>query len=249
MFPFSDTGSYLAVSLAIALVGLSRISFGGGPGVIAVPLLSFILPPSKAAGVLLPIMIVCDFILLRFYFRHGQWHLIKLLLPGTFFGIIIGTVTFAFSSEDFLRKLLGLICVLFFLLRILRGRILEAEKNMKPGWLNSFFFGAGAGYTSTILHAGGPALTIFLLPQKLAPVVFVSTCVCYFTLVNLLKVPGYVTQDLITRETLIYGLWILPAMITGSLIGVWVNSRVPEKIFMKTVYAFLLLIGIYFLIK
>jgi len=249
MFPFASPESFLVVSLAIVAVGLSRISFGGGAGVIAVPLLAFVLPPAKAAGVLLPIMIICDLILFRFYFKGAQWHLIKLLLPGTILGILIGTVTFVFCSEDFLRKLLGVICILFFLLRILRERILKAEKNMKPSWTNAFFFGTGAGYTSTILHAGGPAMTMFLIPQKLSPHTFVSTCVCFFTLVNLMKVPTYVTQHLITGQTLLYGLWILPAMITGSLIGVWINARVPEKIFMNTVYFLLLVIGIYFLVK
>lgn len=249
MFPFEDTASYLRICAAITAVGLCRISFGGAPGVIAVPILSFVLPPSRAAGVLLPIMIICDLILMRFYFKHGQWHLIKLLMPGTLIGILLGITTFALGPEEFLRKLLGAICVGFFVLRVLRGRILKAEQNFKPGGLNSFFFGAGAGYTSTLLHAGGPALAIYLLPQKLAPVVFVSTCVCYFMLVNLLKVPGYIAQHLITRETLLYGLWILPAMVTGSLIGVWINSRVPERVFMNVVYGFLLTAGIYFLWK
>lgn len=249
MFPFPDAATFLTVSTAIILVGMSRISFGGGAGVIAVPLLTFVLPPSKAVGVLLPVMIICDFIMLRFYFKGARWHLIKLLAPGTLLGILIGTMTFALASEDFQRKLLGFICIVFFLLRILRGRILEAEKDLKPNGGNAFLFGAGAGYTSTILHAGGPALTMFLLPLKIPPHAFVATCVCYFTIVNLIKVPTYLSQRLITPETLIYGLWILPAMIVGSLVGIWINSRVPEKAFMNTVYAFLLVIGFYFLIK
>ncbi|MDK3161963.1 sulfite exporter TauE/SafE family protein [Kamptonema cortianum] len=113
MFPFADIPSFLIVSLAIVAVGLTRISFGGGPGVIAVPLLAFVLPPAKAAGVLLPIMIICDMILLKFYLKDARWSLIKLLLPGTLIGILIGTLTFALASESSLRKLLGAICVIF----------------------------------------------------------------------------------------------------------------------------------------
>jgi len=51
--------------------------------------------------------------------------------------------------------------------------------------------GSVGGFTSTLAHAGGPPVSVYLLPQKLPPVLFVGTTVIVFTMFNYVKLIPY----------------------------------------------------------
>jgi uncharacterized membrane protein YfcA len=56
--------------------------------------------------------------------------------------------------------------------------------------------------------------------------------------------PFFVAQGIITRETLLTGLYYLPLIPIGVWLGVWLNRKVPEKLFLQLVYLFTLLTGL-----
>lgn len=60
---------WLAAVPAVLIVGLSKGGFGGGLGVLGVPLLSLAVSPVQAAAVLLPVLCVMDLASL-WAFRH-----------------------------------------------------------------------------------------------------------------------------------------------------------------------------------
>jgi uncharacterized membrane protein YfcA len=63
--------------------------------------------------------------------------------------------------------------------------------------------GSVAGFTSTVAHAGGPPIVVYLLMAGLTPVGFVATSVAFFAIVNLIKVPGYVVAGLFDGELIL----------------------------------------------
>ena len=82
----TDPLFYLLAIPAVTFLGLSKGGFAG-LGMLATPLLALIVPPLEAAAILLPILIVQDAISVWTYHRAwSAWNL-KVLLPGSIFGV------------------------------------------------------------------------------------------------------------------------------------------------------------------
>jgi uncharacterized membrane protein YfcA len=96
--------------------------------------------------------------------------------------------------------------------------------------------GLAAGTVSTINNSAGPILTIYLLQEKLPKRLMVGTLLLYTVIINCTKLPTYIAMGLITRQTLHDSIWFIPLIPAGTLIGAWMNKRVPEKPFAAIVY-------------
>ncbi len=104
--------------------------------------------------------------------------------------------------------------------------------------------GTLAGFISTLAHAGGPPVTIYLLPQKLPRQLFVGTTVIFFTVVNLIKLIPYSLLGLIRVGNLSTTLLLTPLCFLGVWLGLWLNQRFSDIWFNRLVYSLLLLTGI-----
>ncbi|MFY8178221.1 MAG: TSUP family transporter, partial [Limnohabitans sp.] len=85
--------SYLLLaSLAAFLVGLSK---GGlsSVGMLAVPLLSLVMSPVKAAVLLLPVFVVSDMVGIWLYRKHFDVSNLKILIPAGCLGVLVGWLT------------------------------------------------------------------------------------------------------------------------------------------------------------
>ena len=67
----TDPWFYLAAVPAVLLFGIAKGGFGGGLGVVAVPLMALVVSPLQAAAVLLPILCLMDLVGLWVY--RGKW--------------------------------------------------------------------------------------------------------------------------------------------------------------------------------
>ena len=124
---------------------------------IAVPLLSFVMPLAQAAAVLLPILCVMDLFAVAAY--RGQYSApnLRRLLPGGLVGIAVGALAFGALDERWLRVVVGAIAVGFAMQWVLGWSAPEAKK---PGAVSGVFWGAVGGFTSTLAHAGGPPVSV-----------------------------------------------------------------------------------------
>ena len=62
------------------------------------------------------------------------------------------------------------------------------------------FWGALAGFTSTIAQAGAPPYQVHILPQKLDKMTFVGTTLIFFALVNWMKLVPFQRLGQFTRR-------------------------------------------------
>ena len=67
----TDPWFYVAAVPAVLLFGIAKGGFGGGLGVVAVPLMALVVSPLQAAAVLLPILCLMDLVGLWAY--RGRW--------------------------------------------------------------------------------------------------------------------------------------------------------------------------------
>lgn len=240
----SESASILIAALAVLFIGLSKAGFGGGLGMLTTPLCVLAFGAKDAIGILLPLLCAGDAFSLYHYW--GKWELknLKYLLPGVFVGVLIGVQLIGRFSARELNIAIGLLAVGFVLFQLLKERIFRAEGAFAPNHKIGIPCGIGAGVTSTFAHGAGPVVSVFLIPQQLPKEIYVGTTVLVFTWINWIKLPFFAGGGIITGATLWKSLMFLPLVPVGVWLGVWLNRRVSEKLFLKLVYAMTFLTGL-----
>ncbi len=112
----------------------------------------------------------------------------------------------------------------------------------------SFGVGAFAAISSTLAHAAGPIIALYLLPQRLDRQLFVGTCAIYFFILNNAKLPAYYASGLFGNVSLRETAQLAPLLVVGALLGFWLNKRMNDRVFSKLLYAVTFLLGWYILI-
>jgi len=237
---------YLLAVPVVLIVGISKGGFGSGVGMIAVPVLSFALPLAQAAAILLPILCVMDlFALAAFRGKHSAPNL-RRLMPAALVGIAAGSLAFDALDERWLRVIVGAIAVVFSLDWVLgvarrRGRQPEGRQ---PGVWGGAWWGAVGGFTSTLAHAGGPPVSVYLLPQRMDPTIYVGTTVIVFTMINYVKLIPYAWLGQLSGENLATSLVLLPLAPLGVRLGRWLHDRVDEVLFYRIAHGLLFITGL-----
>ena len=236
----TDPWFYAAAIPAVLLVGIAKGGFGSGAGIFATPLMALTIPIPKAAAIMLPILIVMDAVGLWAF--RGKFHRenLKLLLAGGLLGIALGTLAFRYFPDALTRLVLGAISVGFVLhyygLRV-GERVASASRT------KGFFWSTVSGFTSTIAHAGGPPLSIYLLPLRLEKTVLVGTTVVFFAVVNAVKLIPYAWLDLFDGQNLATSAALAPLAPVGIFLGYQMMRRVNEILFYRICYGLLFVVG------
>lgn len=225
----TDPVFYLIAIPAFLLTGISKGGFGAGLGTLAVPMLAFVLPVPKAAAIMLPLLMAMDLVGLWAY--RGTWDRanMRILLPGAAMGIYLGYLSFRHLDELWIRLLVGVVAVGYVLNVWLRPSV--AGRAALPSWPKGLFWSAMSGLVSFVANAGGPPLSVYLLPQRLEKSIFVGTTVLFFALVNLSKVVPFWWLGQFSSENLRTSLVLLPLAPIGMWLGIWLHGRVNEAQF------------------
>jgi uncharacterized membrane protein YfcA len=239
----------IIAGLGVLFIGVSKAGFGGGLGMLTTPLCVLAFgalgkAPSFAIGTLLPLLCAGDAFSLYHYW--GKWELknLKYLLPGVVVGVIVGVQLIGQFSPRQLNLAIGLLAVAFVVFQLVKERIFEAEGAFAPNHRIGIPCGISAGITSTFAHGAGPLVSMFLIPQRLPKQIYVGTTVAVFAWVNWIKMPFFVQQGIITPETLLTGLYYFPLVPIGVWLGVWLNRKFSEQLFLKLVYVLTFLAGV-----
>ncbi len=238
----SDPLFWLVAVLAVTVVGVSKGGFAG-LGVLGTPLLALVMPPVKAAAILLPILILQDWVSLVSYRRSIDRRVLLVPLAGAVAGIAIGYFTASVVNEALVRLIVGLIA-LAFAANWWIGVVQKRAAGAKPGDAAGLFWGTVAGFTSFISHAGGPPYQIYSLPQRLDRELLAGTTAWFFAIVNLMKVAPYLMLGQFSRENLTLSVALAPVAIATTILGVWLVRRVDSERFYRIVYALLVLVGV-----
>ncbi len=234
---------FFAVAIpAVLIMGVSKGGFGSGLGLMATPMVALAVPTPQAAAIMLPILLVMDVTGLLAY--RGTFHRgnLLLLLAGGVTGIALGALTFRHFSEAMVRVLLGAMAIVFVAHRMrLGGTKAPAAAPSRP---KGYFWSTVAGLTSTIAHAGGPPLNVYLLPLKLDRAVLVGTTVIFFAVINAAKVGPYFWLGLFDARNLLTSLVLAPLAPVGIGLGVWLLRRMSQEIFYRVAYTMLVVVGV-----
>ncbi len=238
-----DDPLFYAVAIpAIILTGLSKGGFLGAAGGLAVPMMSLVISPVQAAGIMLPILNTMDMTGLFAYRRDFDWKNLLILLPAAAVGILLGWATAAYVFESQVRLIVGLIGLAFTLNYWFNGGAKRPPAN--PNRMRGSFWGIVAGFTSFVSHTGAPPFNVYMLPQRLPNAALAATAVMFFTTVNLIKLIPYYALGQFSTANLKTTAVLLPLAPVSMLVGVWLTRRIAQEPFYNIAYAALFVISI-----
>lgn len=209
-------------------------------GALATPLLALVMPADRVIGLLLPILIFTDIFAVAAHWRRWDKSLVLLLLPGAILGVTLGTYFITNVPTETLRRLLGIIILLFAFYKLLEKRLLRRLAYQPAKW-HGWAAGSVAGFSSALAHTGGPPVTIYLLLQQVTPRVFVATSALFFMILNWIKVPYYFYADLFDWPLLGRMAWMLPLVVVGVALGRWLSVRIQPAAFDRLILVLLLI--------
>lgn len=236
----TDTWFYLASVPAVLLYGIAKGGFGGAIAIISVPIMALVMPPTQAAAILLPILVVMDMLVVRTYWGVYDRGALLVLLPGAVVGIGIGYLSAEAMNEHYMRMLIGALSLAFGLQNLFGLKGLSSKDHHA---VSGSLFGALAGFTSFSIHAGGPPLTMYLMPKQLAPLLFAGTAGIFFAVVNIVKLVPYYALGQFSADNLIYSLVLVPLAPLGVKFGHFLVKRSSPAFYYQVVSVCLVAIG------
>ena len=239
---------YPIAMIAILLTGVSKGGFAGGAGGISVPLMSILIAPPEAAGIMLPILCAMDVFSVHAY--RGRWSIphLRILLPGALAGVALGGLAFGMLSVNLIRFLVGMVAVVFTLNKwfSLTDRLARqlSVRQQTPGPRGGVICGMISGFTSTLAHSGGPPFAVYIYLQKLDKTVIVATSTAFFFILNYAKLVPYYFLGQLNTANLSTSLIFSPLAPLGVWLGVWLHKRVSERTFFNVSYVLLFASGV-----
>jgi uncharacterized membrane protein YfcA len=242
------TAAYILIALSAFLVGLSKGGLGGALGSLVTPMLALVFPAPVAVGLTLPLLFVGDWFAVGAHWKGWDWKILVAVLPGTIVGVIIGSLVLGNISAATLQHGLGIVALVYVVYKLWERRYRQnVTYHVSP--LVSQLFGLGTGFASTLANAGGPIFTIYLLLLKLTPSVFVGTSALYYFILNAIKIPGYISQGILTLDSLFLVAWAIPVIPFGVWSGILLDKRLDMKTFETLILIFLAITGVALLLK
>lgn len=244
------------VALAVVVQGISKSGFAGGAGILSLPLMMLVMPVDKVAATMLPILILCDFNALYHHWHNKIWAKVMEIYLPSIAGIVAGAAVWWWVGQKGveawsgpIKRFAGVIAIVFALYIALREVSMAWVARHRFGQRAAVTAGVAAGFTSTIAHAAGPIVSLYLFSQHLGKTLFVGTVAWTFTLINLTKLPFYIATGLLQFNVLRFDLLLVPLVPFGSYLGHWMHHRVNERWFNWTIMVLTLIAGIQLLLN
>lgn len=233
---------WIFCAVAVLIQGISKSGFAGGAGILSLPLMLLVMPVAKVAAVLLPILILCDFNAIYHHRNNKDWSAIRAIYVPAIGGILAGALVWWWIGREgvdtygvWVKRFVGVIAIVFALYLVGKEAALERVQNYRPGFIVTMAAGLSAGFTSTIAHAAGPIVSLYLYTLHLGKSRFVGTSAWTFTLINLTKLPFYIAIGLIDPSVLLVCACLLPCIPLGSWIGHRMHHRINETLFNRVI--------------
>ncbi len=242
---------WLFVGAAILIQGISKSGFAGGAGILSLPLMMLVMPVDKVVATLLPLLILCDMNAIYHHWHNKVWrNILKIYLPAIV-GILLGALVWWWVGREgvesyaiSIKRFVGVIAILFGLYIIAKERSMRWVSDHQPGNRIAIAAGVSAGLTSTIAHAAGPIVSLYMFALGMGKTLFVGTVAWAFTLINLTKLPFYIGIGLIEWEVLRFDVFLVPLIPVGSYLGHWMHHRISEYWFNRVIMVLTLISGI-----
>ena len=214
----------------VFLICFMKGAFGGGFSIVGIPLLSCVMDPVTAGGLLAPLFIAMDLFALR-YWKPSTWSKpdLVLLLPGLVIGIALGCLLFRVLDHRAVAIVMAVVTLSFVGIWFVSDPKVVIRPRSPP---KAVAAGLASGVTTMVAHSGGPPLAMYLLPLGLSKEVYAGTTSLFFTVGNAIKAVPWL---LLVRPA--GNVWIVMAACLFAIpSGVWLGWRLHGKLDQRQIY-------------
>ena len=242
--PFDTTTTALALACLGALcLGISKAGFPG-LAIVNVLVIAELFGAKNSVGIILPMLLICDLIVLPLFWKYATSKMIWPLVPVTFAAIVGSWLLLDTFDESTARKVIGGIILLMLILQLIREFKKEFLEHLPDSRVFRWISCVMIGVSTMLANAAGPVYSIYALVHRMPKMEFLGVGARFFLLVNLFKVPFLGQLDLINPESLKLNLYLLPALLAGIIIGKKMIHLIPQRIFEYLLYAFSAIAGV-----
>jgi len=223
---------WIIASLTAFIIGLTKTAVPG-MGILTVPLAAEILPVRQSTGFLHPMLVAADILAVILYKRNAVWKHLLRLLPFALAGVGLGYAALGKLDDETLKPLIG--CIIIVILAITLYRYIREKKGHEMQVPKGIWFQASmglfGGFTTMVSNTGGPIMALYLLSMRLPKDEYLGTGAWYFFILNSIKIPLSLSLGLITAESILTNLALLPLILIGGFCGIVFVKKVTQGVF------------------
>jgi len=217
-----------------------RSAIGFGMGLIAMPLLGFVIELQTASPLINLLAVCMSLIIVWREVRTVDWHSVRSLGAGLLLGIPAGVLLLARAPKEPILNTLACLVILFALFRLVWRRPLPLRTNAAGDLVLGFL----SGSFSAAFGIGGPPLIVYAMLRDWEPRTFRATLHALALVSGFFVVTGHAVAGLWTSDLLrLFGMGV-PVMLLGLFLGRKLNRVLDREVFRTAVYGVLLVLGI-----
>ena len=233
-----------AVLAAYVVRGMS----GFGAGLVAAPMLAFVLP----VHVVVPLSGLLVFVLFVFLTirdrRDVIWREFKLLVVPTVIGVVAGLFLFRSLDNSVLLIGLGSFLMIYAVYMLAVHAFGLPQFRCSERW--AFPLGFAGSFLDTLFGGGGGALVvIYLHARGLGRMEFRATVAMLWFIEMIARIGGYGIAGFYTRDVLLLVAALIPVMALGTFIGEKLGNRISVETFSRILAVLLFASGVSLLLK
>lgn len=247
LFQSFNLSSQCLILLGGFIIGLAKSGLKGIE-LLNVTIMALVFGSKQSTGIVLPLLCFGDALAVIYYKRHVKWPLFWKLIIWMALGILIGVFIGQNLNEVIFKKIFTLIIFIIIIMmlwiEIKKTEILPTNKVFAP------IIGLVAGITTMLGNLAGPFANIYFLMQKVSKNDFIGTAAWVFLVINLFKVPFQIVYwKNLNLQTLSLDLLIIPMLLLGFFLGIFLLSKINETNFRKAVISLTIVGAIIILLK
>lgn len=221
---------------------------GFGAGMIAVPLMAFVVPLQVAVPLNSLLVFVLFIALMIRDHQRIDWTELRRLIPPTMVGAVAGLWLFATLDNRMLVLMLGGFLVVYALYMMTVSVLGLPQLRCSTRW--AWPAGAVGGFFDTIFGGGGGTLVvIYVNARGIARDSFRATLAALWFFEMLARIAGYAWSGYYTEQVLWLLVLMLPVMGVATLVGERLGNRIDGETFTRLLAVLLFASGVSLLAK
>lgn len=234
LFHDLSTLQLIVLMTAAVLIGINKTGLPG-LGLLPVVMLANTFPAGLSTGIQLGMLALADLPAAWYYRKTVNWKQLARLIPMALIGIVCGSCVLRMIPDQSLNFLIGIVILILCLFGLLKDYIFKDREKIPTHWSFAAVFGLLAGFTTQVANAAGPVMAIYLIAMRFEKKEYMGTAAWYFLLLNWTKVPIFMSEGRINMTSIKLDLPMIPLLLAGAVIGIWLLGKMPQKVFEKVV--------------
>jgi uncharacterized membrane protein YfcA len=234
------------IVFAVFLGGIVKGSVGIGMSMFSVPIIAFILPPTKAMMLLCFPVIFTNFLQMDIKKGVGSFRFLPMFL-ALFLGLLIGGKLILNLSLNFISISIATVIIIFTSLNFFGINLKNIKKANEK--ILSVIIGFLSGILGGLTTFYAPPIITFLISINLDKEFFIRTTATMYFFASIPLYSSMIYHGLGNYYDLIMSLVLVVPAIIGQFFGSKIRKKLSNEIFQKLILIILIMIGFSLLIK